>query len=148
MADNLIVGLMMIVACVVIQCIVVSFLVRTLVGMERRQTIRATMFGTTWILIWVTLIMMAGNLLQMALWAELFIVLGEFEAFAPAFYHSVVNFATLGYGDIVMSERNRLLGGLEAANGVLMFGLTTSVLFTVLGALMRQAWQTRPGRDT
>ena len=148
MAENLIVGLLMIVACVVIQCVVVSFLVRVLVGMERRGTIRATMLGATWLLVWVTLIMLAGNLVQMALWAGMFVARGEFEAFAPAFYHSVVNFATLGYGDVVMSEQSRLLGGLEAANGVLMFGLTTSVLFTVLGALMRQAWETRPGRDT
>ena len=41
---------------------------------------------------------------------------------------NIVNFATLGYGDIVMSERWRLLGPLEAANGILMFGVSTSVM--------------------
>jgi hypothetical protein len=56
-----------------------------------------------------------GNRLQMALWAGLFLVLGEFPTFETAFYHSVVNFTTLGYGDVVMSEEKRLLGALEAA---------------------------------
>jgi hypothetical protein len=77
----------------------------------------------------------------------LFFACGEFADFATAFYHSAVNFSTLGYGDLVMSEQRRLLGALEAANGVLMFGLTTGVLYTVLNALMRRAWERRPGRD-
>ena len=65
-------------------------------------------------------------------WASLFLYLGEFSNFDSAFYHSVVDFTSLGYGDIVMSEEWRLLGGLEAANGILMFGLTTSTFMTVM----------------
>jgi len=90
-----------------------------------------------------TLIMMAGALVQIAVWAEVFLLRGEFADFATAFYHSTVNFATLGYGDIVMSERGRLLGALEAANGVLMFGLTTGVLYSVFNALLRRVWDAR-----
>jgi hypothetical protein len=36
--------------------------------------------------------------------------------YATAFYHSAVNFTTLGYGDIVMPPGWRLLSPLEAAN--------------------------------
>lgn len=42
-----------------------------------------------------------------------------------------------------MSEKSRLLGALEAANGVLMFGLTTSVVFVVLNEQMQRAWDKR-----
>ena len=73
----------------------------------------------------------------------LFFVFGEFTDFATAFYHSVVNFTTLGYGDLVMSEDGRLVGALEAANGVLMFGLTTAILFAVLDALIKRAMASR-----
>ena len=59
-------------------------------------------------------------------------LLGEFETLDVAGYHSAANFASLGYGDIVMSERFRLLGPLEAINGVLMIGVSTAVLMTVL----------------
>jgi len=72
----------------------------------------------------VFLALFFGHVLQFALWAWLFMYLGEFNDFDTAFYHSVVNFTSLGYGDIVMSEKWRLLGGLEAANGILMFGLS------------------------
>jgi hypothetical protein len=91
--------------------------------------------------------MLAGNLLQITLWAGLFFAYGEFADFATAFYHSVVNFATLGYGDLVMSEQRRLLGALEAVNGVLMFGLTTGFLFAVLWALLQREWEKRVSQD-
>ena len=56
---------------------------------------------------------------------------GEFEAFAVAFYHSAVNYTTLGYGDIVMSEDWRLLGPQEAASGTLAFGWSTAAIVTI-----------------
>lgn len=80
----------------------------------------------------------AGHLLQFSTWAILFMWLGEFADINTAFYHSAVNFAALGYGDIVMSEKWRTLGGLEAANGILMFGLTTSTFVAVMGRLLRR----------
>ena len=76
----------------------------------------------------VMLLLVIGNLGQIAIWSMLFIYLGEFKAFNVAFYHSAVNFASLGYGDIVMSEKYRLLGALEAVNGVLMIGVSTAAL--------------------
>jgi len=83
----------------------------------------------------VMLALLFGHGLQFALWAGLFVLVGEFSNFSTAFYHSVVNFTSLGYGDIVMSEKWRLLGALEAANGILMFGLTTSLFVSVLNRM-------------
>jgi len=71
----------------------------------------------------VMLIVFVGHLLQVGLWAGLFMWLGEFESYATAFYHSSVNFAALGYGDIVMSDKWKLLGAMEATGGILMFGI-------------------------
>jgi Ion channel len=53
-----------------------------------------------------------------------------------------INFTTLGYGDIVMSRRWRLLGPLEAVNGSLMLGLSAAMLFAVLGRVVetRATW--------
>jgi len=47
-----------------------------------------------------------------------------------------------------MSETGRILGALEAANGVVMFGLTTSVVFLVLSAQMQKAWDERVERGS
>ena len=68
-------------------------------------------------------------------------LLGEFSDFSTAVYHSAVNFVTLGYGDIVMSERWRLLGPLEAINGILMFGVSTAVMTAAVLDVVK-----RPGR--
>lgn len=77
-----------------------------------------------------------AHFLELAWWAALFILCGEFHEFGSAYYHSAVNYTTLGYGDIVMSPRWRLLGPLEAANGMLLFGVTTAMVFAVIQKLI------------
>lgn len=86
----------------------------------------------------IMLILVTGNLAQVAIWALLFFFLGEFSEFGQAFYHSAVNFATLGYGDIVMSEEYRLLGPLQAINGVLMIGFSTAVLMNTVTDIFKK----------
>jgi hypothetical protein len=73
-----------------------------------------------------------AHLIEIALWAELFVICGEFQEFATAYYHSAVNYTTLGYGDMIMSPSWKLLGPLEAADGALMFGVSTAMIFTVI----------------
>jgi hypothetical protein len=84
----------------------------------------------------VMVLMFSGHLVQIGVWALVFQALGEFDSFAGAFYHSSVNFSALGYGDIVMSERWRLLGALEAGAGVLMFGVSTALFFAVIAKML------------
>jgi hypothetical protein len=145
MTENLWIGCGTMAVCLVVQGLVVGILLRNLARLEASSLIRPTMLWSVALLLGAMLAMLVGNLVQVAIWAGLFLACGEFNDFTTAFYHSVVNFSTLGYGDVVMSEQRRLLGGLEAANGVLMFGLTTSVLYAVLHALMRRAWDQRTG---
>jgi len=140
MSENIILGSITLAVCLAIQCFVVALLLRFLAAMEIRRVVKPTLVFTTTLLVAFMLIMLAGNLLQITLWAGLFFLYGEFADFSVAFYHSVVNFSTLGYGDLVMSEQRRLLGALEAVNGVLMFGLTTGFLYTMLSLLMRRGW--------
>ena len=89
-------------------------------------------FASFMLLSAVMLLLLLGNLVQIGVGAGLFVWLGELADFTDAYYHSAVNFATLGYGDVVMSERHRMLGPLEAVNGVLMIGVSTAVLMAAL----------------
>lgn len=143
MVQNLLVGVVTMTACLTIQALVVALLMKALFALEIRQLLNVRLAGASLLLLAIMLGLLIGNLLQIALWATLFHYHGEFESFRVAFYHSVVNFTTLGYGDLVMSEGNRLLGALEALNGVLMIGITTGFLFTVLSSLMQRAWKQR-----
>jgi hypothetical protein len=83
----------------------------------------------------VMLVLFVGHLVQVGVWAGIFLYLGEFENFLTSFYHSLVNFASLGYGDIVMSEEWRLLGALESSIGVLMFGLSAGIMVAIMTPL-------------
>lgn len=65
------------------------------------------------------------------------VICGEFHNFGTAFYHSAVNYTTLGSGDLITSPTWRLLGPLEASNGILMFGASTEMIFTVILRLTR-----------
>jgi hypothetical protein len=66
------------------------------------------------------------------LYAALYrIVLVETRSFEEALYFSTVTFASLGYGDIVLSPRWRLISAIEAANGVILFAWSTAFLFTL-----------------
>ncbi len=83
------------------------------------------------------LFLLLNSLLQIAVWAASFVFVGQFPNYRDAFYHSAVNFATLGYGDIVMKPPWRILGAMEAISGVLMLGLSTATLSNVFGKLMQ-----------
>jgi hypothetical protein len=83
------------------------------------------------------LVALAAHLIQIAAWAFVFELCGEFSGFAAAFYHSAVNYTTLGYGDFVMSPPWRLLGPIEAADGMLMFAFSTAVVVAVIQRVIR-----------
>jgi hypothetical protein len=78
------------------------------------------------------IVLMLGNIVQVAFWALLYIALGAFEDFETAVYFSGVTFTSLGYGDVVLSGRMRLLAPLQAANGLMMFGITTAVFIAAV----------------
>lgn len=77
---------------------------------------------------YVVLTMFAASLVEVAAWAAVLVLLGAISGLEPALYFSTVTFTTLGYGDVLLDERWRLLGSFEAANGIIMMGWTTAVV--------------------
>ena len=80
----------------------------------------------------IVLVMFNVAILEVLLWAVAYMALGEIKDLEPAFYFSMVTFTTLGYGDIVLDERWRLLASFEAATGIIMFGWTTAVVLAAV----------------
>jgi hypothetical protein len=134
---NLLLGVPVMAVCLILQSTLVVLALRFYV--KRQASIRDHTLGTALkILTVVMLILIFGNLAQVAAWAALFLFIGEFDELSVAVYHSAVNFATLGYGDIVMSERHALLGPLEAINGILMVGISTAALMQTFQHALRR----------
>lgn len=74
--------------------------------------------------IWLTAIVSAC----VAIWASAFLSIGLFDAVEPAVYFAIVSFTTLGFGDVLLPEEWRLLSGMCAANGLLLFALCAAFL--------------------
>jgi hypothetical protein len=59
-----------------------------------------------------------------------------FPSWEIAFYFSASSYSTVGYGDVVLPSNWRLLGPLESITGVLMCGISVSVLFALVSRLL------------
>lgn len=85
------------------------------------------------------LVMMAVSMMVLGLvtagvwiWAVAFYGLGIFGTMEEAVYFGLVSFTTLGFGDVLLPKEWRLLSGMAAANGLLIFGLLTALLVEAL----------------
>lgn len=134
---NFLVGVPAMLLCLVLQVGVVFWCVRFCARHFARPSGRGGFLVTIRPLVVAMLALMVGNLAQIAVWGCLFVCIGEFEELYPAIYHSAVNFTSLGYGDVVMNQEWKLLGPLEAANGVLMMSMTAAALTAILQYLIR-----------
>jgi len=85
----------------------------------------------------VILLALLAHLIEIAIWGLVFDICEEFPHLSMALYHSAVNYTSLGYGDVVMSAAWRLLGPLETADGMLMFGVSTAMIFAVIERLVQ-----------
>ena len=65
-------------------------------------------------------------------WAVALYWLDIFVTMEASVYFSLVAFTTLGFGDVLLPQEWRLLSGLAAANGLLMFGLMTAIMVETL----------------
>jgi hypothetical protein len=135
--NTLLLGIPVLVSTLMVQAIATNTTVRVVTALVRRGWAGRRFWVDVTIMMLVLIIALTSILVQIAVWAASFMVCGEFADFATAYYHSAVNFTTLGYGDLVMSRRWRLLGPLEAANGILMCGISASALFAVVDRLVK-----------
>ena len=138
MLMNMMMGLPIMLLCLALQAAFTFWSVRFYMRQAGSMSPGHGLFAHVRPLLIVMIAMTLGNFVQIAIWGALFICLGEFSEWYEAVYHSAVNFTSLGYGDVVMSARRKLLGPLEAANGVLMFGMTSAALMAILQQLIKE----------
>jgi len=78
-----------------------------------------------------------AHLVDICLWAALFVLCGQFSEFGSAYYYSAADYTTLGYGGALVTPAWRMLEPLEAANGMLMFGVSTAIVFAVIQVMVQ-----------
>ena len=71
------------------------------------------------------------HLSEIAAWGVYYLWSDAIPDLASALYFSAVTYTTTGYGDVVLPQQWRLIGGIESLTGILMCGLSTGMFFAV-----------------
>lgn len=69
---------------------------------------------------------------EAAAWAVLYIWLGAMTDASTAMLYSLSAITSYGHSAVFLQDRWRLLGAIEAMNGLILFGLTTAFLFAAI----------------
>ena len=132
MLSKLVAAWTLMAVCVVIHAGGVSAALRWL----RRQVVPAAQFWRgTWLFIGVAGWMVLLHLLEITAWAVFYLWKNAMPDLPSALYFSAVTYTTTGYGDLVLAQEWRLLGGVEALTGILMCGWSTGFFFALVARL-------------
>src|SRR4030095_5768944 len=77
------------------------------------------------------------HLIETFIWATFSDWWGLFSDFETSLYFSLGSYTTIGYGDVVLPAKWRLLGGIEGINGVLLCGLSAAFLFGIVNHMFQ-----------
>lgn len=131
MLTHLFIGGAMIVATTIVHAGFMLFGIGVMKRWQRRHPVMSHWQATIAVAAFV-LVMIGAAIVEVSLWTALFLVDDAFEAIEPAMYFTTVTYTTLGYGDITLEPPFRTLAAICAANGIVMFGWTTALLFAVV----------------
>jgi len=99
---------------------------RSRFGDVEKEMVKAVLLSGLTVWMFLAIVLEAGIWALVYLFNPLITALPDLET---AFYFSMVTFTTLGYGDVVLTGQWRMLASIQAANGVIIFGWTTALIF-------------------
>jgi hypothetical protein len=98
-------------------------------GRVNREVMKAVLVSSFTVWMFLAIVIEAWLWAMVYLYNPLITALPDMET---AFYFSMVTFTTLGYGDVVLAGHWRTLASIQAANGVIIFGWTTALIFYLI----------------
>ena len=69
---------------------------------------------------------------EAALWAAAYLFLDALPTARAAMLYSLSSMTSYGHANLFLKDRWQLMGALEALNGLILFGLTTAFMFTMI----------------
>lgn len=84
------------------------------------------------------------HITETSLWAIFYYASSLFKDFETSLYFSLTSYTTIGYGDVLLPQRWRLLGAIEGISGVLLCGISTAFIFAVMSVMFQSRLQQQP----
>jgi voltage-gated potassium channel len=137
MLSELLIAFAIVAICVVIHVGGIALFAQYLLGRFPRLEVLTTISRQALLLIVVFGLLISLHVIETGIWATFYYLYGLFETYEIALYFSLGTYSTIGYGDVVLPGRWRLLGGIEGISGVLLCGLSGAFIFTVVNTLFQ-----------
>ncbi len=137
---QLVIGGLMIGATVVIHAIFLDLIIKRASIVEKIIQHLTKNFWQPFMAGAIVVAVFCVHILHIWLWALLYLMLdcAPLDILTDALYFATVTYTTLGYGDITLEPGFRMLSGIEAANGFLLFGWTTAFIFEIISQFYRR----------
>ena len=133
MVSRLLVAWCLMALCVAIHAAGVTGALRQL--RLRSASIRQSFWAATSLFVIVAAWIVLLHLAEIAVWAAFYAWKGALADLQTALYFSAVTYTTTGYGDVVLPEGWRLVGGVEALTGIVMCGWSTGFFVAIVNRL-------------
>jgi len=123
--------------CLVIHVTGIILLGDTMVRRRQRIAERIGFGSAASLLIIAFTVVIFLHLTEALIWAAFYSSAGLFQDFETSLYFSMQSYSTVGYGDVLLPQKWRVLGTIEGISGVLLCGLSAAFLFAIVNALFR-----------
>ena len=107
--------------------------------LQRREYLQRSRAGMRYAVLMILLfsVIMFLHITETSIWAAFYYTRGLFSDVETCLYFSMTSYTTIGYGDVLLPQRWRLLGALEGITGVLLCGISTAFFFAVMTAMFQ-----------
>ena len=125
-----------------------SMVMATVVGLAQRASAAKLPFPPLYlavVMVPIVAVLMATHTAEVMVWAAGYALVDAAPQNVQLVYFAFVNYATLGYGDMVPVDRWKLLGPLTAMNGALLLGWSTAIIFEVVNQTMDRGGRAASG---
>jgi len=133
--NEIVVALLLVILTLWLQCAGLAALIRWVRGAVAGDLHRLGSFRSAALVVQLTAAVIVLHGVLILLWAGCYRS-HCFSTWEASLYFSASSYATVGYGDLVAPPNWRMLGPLESVIGVLMCGISVSLLFATVTRLV------------
>lgn len=122
----------MVTGTVIFHIVMLAYMVELLRKLDLQVVRMRELAKVILLLIFTGLFVLLIHIVEIWIWAMVFLYLDAVPDLESAIYFSTVTSTTVGYGDLVLDHGYRLFGSFEAMSGILNFGISTAFILAVL----------------